>query len=143
MQKGISEIRSKTKKPVVGMSFEELTKILAKISYKDWKFRVLKKGDGYLVQAFFNAPCTVNGGESTVQPTRKWYVSRWACESEVVRTVFKLVSAAELHEREENFKYMDAVIFDPHRDVKELAKLNKLDVRKPKTKEGKNEHKEA
>lgn len=114
-----------------GMSKESLTKILDKVKYRDWVWRIMKKGDGYLVQALFKAPCSITG-KLEVQPTRKWYVSRWACESEVVRTLYKLVSAAEKHEREENFKYTNVAIFDPHRDVKELAKLKKIDVRKPR-----------
>jgi hypothetical protein len=111
--------------------------ILEKITYKPgWKFRLLKKGDGFLLQVVFSAPCTVTGAMQE-QRGRKWYVSSHACVGEFVRTAFKAIEAAEMHELQENFRYRGEAIFDPHRDPDTLADLSRnkklgLSVRTPR-----------
>jgi hypothetical protein len=60
-------------------------------------------------------------GEVKLQKCRKWYLSSHACESEIIRTAYKAIEAAELHELQENFIYCGQRIFDPHLNLTDLA----------------------
>ena len=101
----------------------DLQEILDDIKYKNWKHRITEKGGGWNYQACFMAACSLTG-VVTDQRSRKWYISPWACKSEVVRTVYKAIISAELHEIDENFRYKGAAIFDPHRDVEALVRAS-------------------
>lgn len=109
----------------------ELGEILDDVRYKNWTYRVTEKGDGWNFQWVFMAPCSLTG-KVEEQRSRKWYVSPWAAKSEVVRTVYKAIIAAEMHEIDENFFYKGAAIYDPHRDVEALVHASTYqDVRAP------------
>jgi hypothetical protein len=62
-------------------------------------------------------------GEMALQQCRKWYISSHACEGEIVRTVYKAIEAAELHEMQENFKFCGQAIYQPHLSPEDLALL--------------------
>lgn len=109
------------------MSHERLLMILADIQYRDWTFHVQNKGDGFLLQVSFMAPDSSNG-KVAVQKSRKWYISSHSCRNEVIRTVYKAIVAAEEHERDENFKYKDVAVFDPHRSLDDVAILDSLNI---------------
>lgn len=104
------------------MTPDTILKLLNQIKYKDWNFRLLDKGDGFLLQVEFMAP---DSTRATVKPVlqrgRKWYVSQHSCVGEIVRTAYKAIEAAELHEIQENFKFMGKRIFDPHLNPIDLA----------------------
>lgn len=51
-------------------------------------------------------------------------MSPYAAKSEVVRTIYKAIVNAEIHEIDENFKYKGKAIFDPHRDVEALLDVS-------------------
>jgi len=74
---------------------------------------------GVLVQAVF----TVAGVEHR---GRKWYISQYACNSEVVQTLFKAALTVAEHELRESFLYKGRAIYGPHFD---LEKLHALSVR--------------
>jgi hypothetical protein len=101
-------------------TFKEVEQIVNNISYKNWKLRVLEKGDGFLLQVLFVAK-DIKTGLDQEQRCRKWYISSHCCNSEIVRTAFKAIEAAELHELHENFQYKGRRVFDPHIDVDHLA----------------------
>lgn len=104
------------------MTYEAVLKILAHIKYKDWTFRLLNKGDGFLLQTEFMAPDSKGPtGELFLQRGRKWYISSYSCIGEVVRTAYKAIEASELHEMQENFKFRGDAIFDPHLDPRDLS----------------------
>lgn len=54
------------------------------------------------------------------QSSRKWYLSRWMTESELVQTAFKAALTAEEHECRERFTYRGNRIFNPHISVRAL-----------------------
>ncbi len=113
------------------MTLEELKAIVSKISYRDWEFRVLTKGDGFLLQVRFMAPDSITG-EPALQSCRKWYISSFATKNEVVGTAYKAIETAVIHEAREEFKYRGRAIFNPHQDPDALADAEqKLDARKP------------
>jgi hypothetical protein len=104
------------------MTLNEIESILKDVSYRDWEFRVVEKGDGFLLQVRFMAPDSDHpGSEPTLQSCRKWYVSSHAVKAEIVRTAWKAVEAAVLHEAQEGFRYKGQVIYNPHLDPDQLA----------------------
>jgi len=105
--------------------------ILEQVAYKPgWEFRALYKGDGFLLQVRFIAPCEITGRPER-QAGRKWYVSAHACRSEVVATALKAVLTAEEHEARERFTYKGCPVYHPHLDVEAMVKAGELsrDVR--------------
>jgi hypothetical protein len=100
----------------------ELEDILIDITFRDWWFEVQKKGDGFLMQARFMAPDANNPDSGpTLQTCRKWYVSSHSVKAEIVRTAWKAIEAAVLHEAQEEFRYKGKVIYNPHLDPDQLA----------------------
>lgn len=105
---------------------DKLNTILGNVEYQDWAFRVLPANEGWNVQvAFFaednNAPMGM--GKLVAQYGRKWYVSRFATESEVVQTALKAILTALEHEAREQFKYKGRALFGPHLDVNALMEI--------------------
>ncbi len=110
---------------------KELSEIVKNVSYKDWTLKVGKKDDTFYLQCIFNAP---DNYTKIIEPQfcRKWQLSEFMCVSEVVRTAYKAVLAAEEHEVQEHFKYKGQLIFCPHVDVEalvEIAEAKRIDVR--------------
>lgn len=99
---------------------QDVLDIVNRIVYKDWKFRLQDKGDGWLIQATFLAPDIHTGADET-QYCRKFYISSHACDSEIIRTAYLAIQQAEAHEMNEQFKFDNVAIFDPHLNYKNLA----------------------
>lgn len=110
------------------MVYEDILMILSKISYKHWGFHLQEKGSGWTIKCLWMAACN-NTTEIKEQSGRKWYISPYMCHSEVVRTIYKAIVTAEMHELDEQFLYKGVAIYDPHRDIEELTLLSKKDVR--------------
>jgi hypothetical protein len=104
------------------MNKEQIEKIIADVSYKDWTFAVVEKGEHLFVQAAWMEKDSYSE-HSAVQASRKWYLSPFMTVSEIVQTVFLLVKTAEEHEMREGFKYKDQRIFNPHFSADALADL--------------------
>lgn len=103
------------------MQLNELRAVLADITFQDWEFLTLEKGDGFLLQVRFMAPDnSVENSPLTEQKGRKWYISSHAIPQEVVQTAFKAVEAAVMHELREQFKYKNVALFNPHVSVTAL-----------------------
>lgn len=115
------------------MTFDEIKKIVSLCKYRDWEFRVLEKGDGFLVQLRFMAKDSASDDPTPkLQSCRKWYVSSHSSKGEVVRTCWKAVEAAVMHEAQEDFTYRGKSIMNPHLDPDALIDggEQKLSVRK-------------
>lgn len=97
--------------------------ILSCVDYKEWGFVLSQDvgGRAYL-QVSFVAPCSVSS-EIKEQKGRKWWLSPYMTETEVVATAKKAVLAAEEHEILERFKYKGRLIYNPHFKVEDLIKL--------------------
>lgn len=107
------------------LSEEEIRQILSRINYDKptWQMRLMPKGDGYLFQwTFMERDLTNPNAEvEEEQRGRKWYISPYMTDSEIIRTVFLAVQQAEMHEIAERFTYLNKRIFDPHMDYNMLA----------------------
>lgn len=102
-------------------TYEQVLAIVQQIKYKEgWDFRLEERMDGFLLQLRF-MDTDIETGELALQSCRKFFVSKYSTVSEVIRTAFKSVEAAEHHEMCEKFKYRDVAIYNPHLDLDNLA----------------------
>lgn len=107
------------------LNYEEIEKLLASINYdkKGWKMRLIEKQDGFLLQWTFMERDLTNPDSQIEEEqfARKWYISPYMTDSEIVRTAYLAVQQAEMHEVAERFTYCGSRIFDPHMNYTELA----------------------
>ena len=103
----------------------ELKSILDNIDlgnmWNKYEFRIYEVDhtrEGYLLWLDYEEP-DVNTGEMCKQRTREWYISKTATESEVLRTVHKLLLGSMEHRLDEHLTYKGRRIYDPHRPVAE------------------------
>lgn len=107
-------------------TIKSIKKLVSNISYKDWDVIVkkFKDDDRPYIQIQFYAPCN-NTGEPERQYCRKWALSYYMTNTEVIRTAYKAVRDAEMHEMQENFKYMGERIFSPHINLEAMVEFVK------------------
>lgn len=114
---------------------EQIQAIVDKVKFMDRTFRVLVKGDGFLLQMqYMEADVTKPGSEPVLQGTRKWYVSPWATESEIVETAWACVQRSALHVAAEHFSYKGERVYSPHFDVNariDMCVHDEFDSREP------------
>jgi hypothetical protein len=97
----------------------EVEAIVGRVRYEEKRFRVGLMGDGYFVQIEYDEP-DIRTNEMALQRGRKWYVSPYATESEIVQTCLAAVLASAEHQAREHFGYAPAegerpkAIFAPH-----------------------------
>lgn len=100
--------------------------ILKRVHYKNWDILVHPMHDEakhYYLQVHF----TDSVGDS--YGGRKWLLSSYMTDSEIVQTALLAVLTAEEHEAREQFTYLDEPIFAPHLDIDKLFDLtNKPDA---------------
>jgi hypothetical protein len=102
------------------MSFADVRTILDQITFRDRRFRLLEKGDGYLLQVEY-MEADVDRPENpmpVVQRGRKWYVSPFSTETEVVETAFKAIKTSMLHVTQEHFLYQGQRVYSPHINIR-------------------------
>lgn len=118
------------------LSFDDVNNIVSKILFKDhalqqWGFRLtpsfIKKGekfDGCLLNVtFFAQDVDTPGHPDIMQNGRKFYISPYMTESEVVQTAFLAIKVALEHEARESFFYNGKRVFGPHIDVNAHAEI--------------------
>ncbi len=103
-------------------TLKSIKNLINQVSYKDYEFNIFKKGDAFLIQVQFMGTDT-DTGKVELQKCRKWYISAYSCDSEVVRSCFLAIRQAEEHELTENFKYKGIQVFNPHLDMDKLAEF--------------------
>lgn len=100
------------------LSREVIQGILDGVGFQDRKFILLEKGDGFLVQMeYFEADVEKPGSEPVSQKTRKWYVSPFMTESEIVETCWAMVCRSQLHIASEHFTYRGRRVYSQHFDI--------------------------
>jgi hypothetical protein len=99
----------------------------------DRTFRVMEKGDGFLIQMEYMEPNVEKPGSEPVrQGTRKWYVSPHSTISEVVETCWACACRSQLHVASEYFQYKGRRVYSQHFDVErriDLCDAKAYDVR--------------
>ncbi len=101
------------------MNIHEIRKVLADVSFRDWRFIVETDKAGPFLVIEFDEPCNVTG-QPAVQRSRKWKLSPHMTRSEIVQTALKALLTALEHEAREQFLYKGQPIFGPHFDVEAL-----------------------
>lgn len=101
-----------------------IEKLVSQCKYKDWDIVVRYDDNRPYIQIQFDAPDSFTGVVER-QYCRKWMLSRYMTDSEIVRTVYKAIEAAVLHEMQEDFRFKGEPVFRPHYDIYELEKLSK------------------
>jgi hypothetical protein len=117
-------------------TFDEIKAIIDGIQFMDRTFRLLEKGDGFLLQMFYYETCVENpGSEPVKQSTRKYYVSPYMTESEVVETAWLAVQRSQLHVASEHFTYQGRRVYSQHFDIEariDMCDMDFFDVRASK-----------
>ena len=106
--------------------------VLGQVKYKDWMLHhEFKPGEAYL-QWSFTAPDYTTPADPGAHLwfTRKYRLSMYMTESELVQTAFFAALQAEEHECREAFKYKGGAPFNPHININALlAASEQLEVR--------------
>jgi hypothetical protein len=116
------------------LTLEIIKAILADVTFQDWDFLIAPMGEGFFLQVQFLAkdntdPFDVSWSK---QKGRKWYISRFATDAEVVQTALKATLSAQEHEVREQFLYKGKAIFGPHLNLERLlAVANDTVTREP------------
>jgi len=99
-------------------------KLVARVSFLNYHIKVVDGHGGiYLRAEYFEDDIYSNVPER--QYTRKWLLSPWMTDSEIIQTCFKMCFTSMEHKTRENFKYKGARIFGPHFNVEDLVTLCK------------------
>ena len=100
-------------------TFDDVRRIVDAIRFLDRRFRLMTKGDGYLLQLEYFEPDVDTPTDPTpkLQRARKWYVSPYATETEIVETAFKACRTSMEHVVKEHFSYQGERVYSPHFDV--------------------------
>lgn len=94
----------------------EILAILADVALPNRTFELLDKGDGYLLRMTYNEACVITG-KTELQKTRKWYISGYANESEIVETAYACAVRSAIHVVSEHFTYKGRRVYSPHFDI--------------------------
>lgn len=107
-----------------------LVDILKGITYKPgWRLAAGADSGRWYIQWQFEGPCSFTG-KVIEQPCRKWWLSEWMTQGEVVQTAFMAAMAAEEHECREFFKYQSKRLFGPHIKMEALMEVcDRIEVR--------------
>lgn len=95
------------------LSHVGLHSIMERIETPLGRFRIGADQDAHWVQFTLHAPDYAQHDESEWHG-RKWRISKYMTEREVVGTAFAAVLASQEHEVREGFKYLGQAIFGPH-----------------------------
>jgi hypothetical protein len=111
------------------MKLEQLRELVSHISINvlGTEFKVLvendkKGGDRKYVQLTFESPDTITG-EMTKWTSRKWYLSEYMAEDEIVKTCFAAIKQCVEHEVMEGFKFDGTIVFNPHVNFRALLEV--------------------
>lgn len=106
-------------------TLKSINKLIAAVKFNDWDFNVKEnKGVPYLQITFWAKGSFSDSDELELQKCRKWMLSYYMCEEEVVSTAFKAMLAAVEHEAREQFFWEGQAIYRPHFDIRTLHKIS-------------------
>ena len=118
-----------------GRTIESVWDLLSRVHFDSqrlaYTFVVGKMGDGYFLQVRYVDEDTETG-EPERQHGRKWYVSRFSTDSEIVQTAFKAILTSLEHFAREHFLFDGVPVLGPHFDLQflvEAARARRFDHR--------------
>lgn len=104
------------------ITLADMKALAADCEFKDWTIRVSAKDDQPFLQVQFPDKDRISG-QVSIQKCRKFSLSYHMVPSEVVRTAFKAIEMAMLHEVQEEFRFRKVRIFNPHFDLIRMAEI--------------------
>ncbi len=96
--------------------------LLKHVKYKEFGFKVGSDGERFFLQVY-NMDLCAKSNQIELQKGRKWFLSPYMTDSEVITTAFKAIMTFEEHETRENFRYKGKAIFGPHINVEALHSI--------------------
>lgn len=81
------------------------------------------------IQVRYNSKCNKTGEKETWKG-RKWYLSEYMTEDEVVKTAYTACETAVKHEIMEGFKFDDIIVFNPHVNFRELLSISHKEIKR-------------
>jgi len=101
--------------PQTKLTREQIENIVGLVKFKDRTFRVLEKGDGFLLQMqYYEADVEKSNSKPMLQSTRKYYISPFMTVSEVVETCWLCVTRSQMHVASEHFIFKGRRIYSQH-----------------------------
>lgn len=84
-------------------------------------------GDRIYLQVEYSSPCTKDN-EDKVWKGRKWYLSEYMLDNEIIFTAYTAYKMCIEHEIMETFKVDGIILVNPHVDYKELLAISHNEV---------------
>ncbi len=106
------------------LTIHQVKDIVNKILFMDRSFRVEPMGEGCFLQVQYMEQ-DIETGKMELQLARKWYISFFSTETEIVETAFKACRVSMDHVLKEHFTYMGRRVYSPHFDIQ--ARLDMCD----------------
>ncbi len=106
-------------------TLDSIKELVNRIQFADWEFHIKEHKGAPYFQISFEAIDNTDRDISETQWCRKWSLQYVMCDGEIVRTVYKAVQTAILHEMDEQFKFDGEMIYSPHTNPHELVKLRR------------------
>lgn len=97
-------------------TYDEVLEIVGRIEFMDRKVVVSQVGEGYHLQVQY-MEVDVDTGKMELQKARKWYISPYSTETEIVETAFKACRTSMDHVLKEHFLYRGRRVYSPHFDI--------------------------
>lgn len=107
-----------------GLLIERAQGLLADVTFLNYKF-VVKEGHGGVKMYATYMDADIYTGKIEEQTTRKWELTPFMTDSEIVQTAFLCCNKSFEHRCREAFVFQGSRIFGPHFDVFDLVKLCK------------------
>lgn len=101
------------KKYILGNTREYLTNIEPRVYVKVMCFTACRKT-----------------GQPELQHGRKWYLSEFMTDDEIIKTAFAAFERFVAHEAKEGFKIDGKVPFNPHTDFEELLRISDKEIKR-------------
>ena len=92
---------------------------------KDQEF----KNGRIFLQIYYQAPCTKTGNLETWKG-RKWYLSKYMTDDEIVKTAYGAFKMCVEHEIMENFKVDGVILFNPHINFEKLLEVSHCEIQR-------------
>lgn len=87
------------------MLYKEIVDIINDIHYPEYIFELEDHKGTFLLSAYYYEQ-DIHTAKNEIQRTRKWFISEFACRSEIVQTCLKCILTSMEHRVREHFTYI-------------------------------------
>lgn len=101
-------------------TYSRFVDVLEQVEFPGYDFEVVVGMIDVDLRVVVDGKCNVSG-EPWEWKGRRWRLSRYMTDGEIVQTAFLAIKTAEEHELRDKFTYRGVPIFGPHWDVDALV----------------------